>query len=350
MVYVIAFVAMAMMAITDFFSKSRPLNAVLAVCFAIMCLSFALLAGLRAPTVDPDYMNYLSWLERLSNDPGLVISEPKDPGFQALYVALDYLGLNIEAFFALIALLSLGFKAYYARQVFDGRFAMLVFFMVFARFYIIHDFIQIRVGVAIAIASCALILAFDQRRWAALALYMLAVSFHAAVLAMSPAFFLFFVSRFRVPRYWQVMILLGAVVLLGLVPLAVQHLSMFGRIAPYLSGEYKTTSISLFSIYFLVRLVFVLFLLIFVYHLLNGFERFLVFMSTLGLSFQIAFSWNDALALRLAEVFGFYDMAMLCLFLKFLNFRSRLLFMLLLLCLASVFYISSLKLVSAYAV
>lgn len=61
---------------------------------------------------------------------------------------------------------------------------------------------------------------------------------------------------------------------------------------------------------------FVLFLIVVVYHLLSDFERFLVFMSTLGLSFQIAFSWNDALGLRLAEVFGFYDMAMLCLLLR----------------------------------
>lgn len=349
-VYGVAFVVMAIMALTDFFSKSRSLSVVLAVCFAIMCLFFALLAGLRAPTVDPDYLNYLGWLERLSNEPGLVISEPKDPGFQMLYVALHAFGFNVEVFFALIALLSVGFKAYYARQVFDGRFAMLVFFMVFARFYIVHDFIQIRVGVAIAIASCALILAFDQRRWAALALYLVAISFHAAVLAMLPAFLLFFASRVNVPRYWQVLVLLGAASLLGLVPFAVQHLSMFSRIAPYLSGEYKTTTISLFSIYFLVRLIFVLFLLVAVYHLLGSFERFLVFMSTLGLGFQIAFSWNDALGLRLAEVFGFYDMAMLCLVLKFLDFRSRLLFVLVLLCLASVFYVSSLKLVGAYAI
>ncbi|BBV98509.1 EpsG family protein [Pseudomonas monteilii] len=316
MVYAIAFVFMALMAVTDFFSKSRSLKALLAMYFALLCVSFALLAGLRAPTVDPDYMNYLSWLQRLSDDPGLVISEPKDPGFQILYVALDALGLNVEVFFALVALLSLGFKAYYARQVFDGRFAMLVFFMVFARFYIVHDFIQIRVGVAIAIASCALLLTFEQRRWVALALYMVAVSFHAAVLAMLPAFLLFFVIRVNVPRYWQLMALLAAFLVLGLLPLAAQQLSVFARIAPYLSGEYKTTSISLLSVYFLVRMSFVLFLIVVVYHLLSDFERFLVFMSTLGLSFQIAFSWNDALGLRLAEVFGFYDMAMLCLLLR----------------------------------
>ncbi|WP_200928717.1 hypothetical protein [Pseudomonas monteilii] len=37
-------------------------------------------------------------------------------------------------------------------------------------------------------------------------------------------------------------------------------------------------------------------------------------------------------------------------FLRFLDFRSRLLFMMVLLCLAGAFYVSSLKLVGAYAV
>lgn len=350
MVYIVAFSAMALMALSDFFSRNKSVNTMLFLCSVSLCLCFGLLAGFRAPTVDPDYMNYFNWLLRLENNPWLVVTEPKDPGFQLLYLGLSVLGVSPVVFFALVALVSLGFKAYYARHVFSGRFAMLVFFMVFARFYIVHDFIQIRVGVAIAIASCAMLLCYDQRRWGALILYLLAISFHAAVLAMLPVFLLFFVRQISVSRFWQLAVLIGAISLSSIIPFAVQHLFVFDRIAPYMSGEYRTTDVSLFSIYFLIRLGFVVFLVLFVYQRLTDFERFLVFMSVIGLAFQIAFSWNDTLGLRLAEVFGFFDMAMLCLLLRFLNFRSRLIYSIMLFSLASIFYASSLKLVGSYAV
>ncbi|WP_286914066.1 MULTISPECIES: EpsG family protein [unclassified Pseudomonas] len=350
MVYIVAFVATALMAMTDFFSKNRSVKAVVVLCFAVMCVMYGLLAGLRAPTVDPDYVNYLSWLGRLDNEPSLVMTEFKDPGFQLLYLCVSALGLGHLFFFTLIALLSLAFKAFYARQVFAGRFAMLVFFMIFARFYIVHDFIQIRVGLAIAVASSAMILCYDQRRFMAVALYLLALSFHAAVLAMLPFFLLFLIRQYSISRFLQIAILAGAFLFLWCLPLAVSHLSLFSRIAPYLSGDYHTTQISLFSIYFLVRFCFAMFLIGVVYSSLNDFERFLLLMSVVGLAFQIAFSWNDALGLRLAEVFGFFDMAMLCLLLRYLNFNSRLLFFLGMVMLAAVFYASSLKLVGPYAV
>ena len=347
-VYVIAFVATAVMAMTDLFSKGRSVKAILLLSFAVMCVAYGLLAGFRALGVDPDYVNYVSWLGRLDQQPSLVIEEFKDPGFQLLYLAVSGLGLGHAFFFVLVALVSLAFKAYYARHVFAGRFGMLVFFMIFARFYIVHDFIQIRVGLAIAVASCAMILCYEQRRLAAVVLYLLAASFHAAVLVMLPLFLVFLVKRLFISRMLQLAILAGACLMLLVLPLAVTHLTVFSRIAPYLSGEYHTTKISLLSIYFLVRFCFAIFLIVVVYPSLEGLERFLLLMSVVGLAFQIAFSWNDALGLRFAEVFGFFDMAMLCLLLKYLNFNSRILFFLGMVVLGGIFYASSLKLVNPY--
>lgn len=349
-VYVFAFFFSAVMALTDFFAKKSDVKKILLICFAVMCVAYGLLAGLRAPTVDPDYMNYLSWLGRLERQPSLMFSEFKDPGFQLLYLAVDVLGLGHLFFFVLVALFSLFFKAYFSRLVFSGRFAMLVFFMVFARFYIAHDFIQIRAGLAVAIASSAMILCYDQRRAAASALYLLALSMHAAVFAMLPLYLVFMIRRFAIPRFLQFSILLSAFSVLLFVPFLVAHLSAFARIAPYVSGEYQTTQISLFSIYFLVRLLFCLYFLVVLYSLLTDAERFIVLMSVVGLAFQISFSWNDTLGLRFAEVFGFFDMAMLCLLVKYLNFNSRLLFFLGMILLAAVFFLSSLKLVGPYDV
>ncbi|NWL44940.1 EpsG family protein [Pseudomonas alloputida] len=347
-IYVIAFAASAVMAMTDFFSKGRSVKAILLLLLAVFCIAYALLAGLRGGGVDPDYVNYVSWLARLDRQPSLVFGEFKDPGFQLLYLAVSELGLGHAFFFVLVAFISLAFKAYYARHVFAGRFAMLVFFMIFARFYIVHDFIQIRVGLAIAIASCAMILCYEQRRVAAMMLYLLAASFHAAVLAMFPLFLIFLIRQFSIPRILQLGILAGAFLMLLVLPLAVSHLAAFSRIAPYLSGEYHTTKISLFSIYFIVRFCFAMFLIVVVYPSLEGGQRFLLLMSVIGLAYQIAFSWNDALGLRFAEVFGFFDMAMLCLLIKYLDFNSRLLFFLGLVMLGGVFYASSLKLVNPY--
>jgi hypothetical protein len=90
-------------------------------------------------------------------------------------------------------------------------------------------------------------------------------------------------------------------------------------------------------------------ILTFFYKRLLGIEHFTLCMSVVGLAFQMLLSWNDSFSLRTAEIFGFFDMACFVMLMRFFNYRSRLVYGFLLFGIASIFYISSLKLVDAYA-
>ena len=70
--------------------------------------------------------------------------------------------------------------------------------------------------------------------------------------------------------------------------------------------------------------------------------------TAIGLALQISLSWNDSFSLRAAEIFGFFDMACFVMLMRLFDYRSRFLYGLMLVGMAAVFYVSSLKMVEDY--
>lgn len=315
----------------------------------IIVVSLAVMAGIRSPDIAPDYQNYIGWLEGVRNNNSF-FDEIKDPLFVGLFLAVKELGFSDVLFFCLIAFLSLIFKYVFSRNIFDGKYCLGILFLILSRFYISHDFIQIRVGLAIGLSSVGLVFFYKARRALGSALYLAGIGMHMSVIIFSPIYIMLFFNIRHLSRRALACILLASVALSLLFPSSIEYLSNIGRLAPYLNGDYATSAIPLFSFYFMSRCIIVLLLLIFLFDQLQEIEKFVLFMSLLGVSVQLMLSWNDALSLRFAEVFGFFDMAMLFIMFRFLDSESKIIYGCGLLLMSAIYYYSSLKLVQDYAV
>lgn len=317
--------------------------------FVVVFAAMVLFAGARAPGVDPDYLNYVGWLQSIYFNPDSFFTELKDPGFSALYVLLKFIGFSDAVFFCLIAFIALYAKMAFSRSVFNGAWAYFLFFLVFARFFIVHDMIQVRVGVAISLSSFALIGLYRGQRTAPLIVYLIGMSFHLSVAMFAPVVILLIAGFRHFSRFWLIAIPAASFFLGGVIVSFSSHLAAIPRLAPYINGEYATTAITFFSFYFLIRVAFLSIVILALYKRLSHFETFLVFMSVLGLSVQILLSWNDSLSLRFAELFGFFDMACFVMLFRFFDAKSRFLYACGLIAFGGVLYFSSLKLVGEYS-
>lgn len=349
MLYLALFLSAAGMSLFSFVredSKAKVLGGVL---FSFLFAYMVFFAGLRAPEIAPDYLNYVDWLNRAGASLDTIFAEFKDPGFLLTFSVVHWLGFPDYVFFCLIAFISLHAKFIFSRHVFLGFFSYLIFFLIFSRFYIVHDMVQVRVGAAIALASCGMIFFFRGCFFKGALFYLLGLSFHLSVIMFLPIAILLFLGIRKLTRFNIVALLVGAFTLSSLISTFSAQLSGIGRLAPYLNGEYKTGTISLLSFYVLVRIVLVSSILIKFYKQLSDVEQFVLGMSVLGLALQILLSWNDSLSLRIAELFGMFDMACFVMLMRFLDFRSRITYGLLLFCIAIIFYMATLKVVDAYA-
>jgi hypothetical protein len=209
--------------------------------------------------------------------------------------------------------------------------------------------VQVRVGVAIALASCGLVFAFKGRMLKGLLFFCFGLSFHLSVIMFFPVFLLRLFGFKGFSRGAIVVVVLCSFALTSLISGLSGWLGSFSRLAPYLNGEYQTSVLSLLSFYFLIRLVIVGFILVTFYKFLSEIERFVLSLTVMGLALQILFSWNDSLSLRTAELFGFFDMVTFVMLLRFFDYKSRAAYAFFLLLVAGAFYSSSLKIIDAYA-
>lgn len=349
MLYVSIFLWAAISAGFSFFNRSEVQKVIGGVLFCFLAVYLVFFAGLRAPNIAPDYLNYVDWLHRAGQSIDTIANEFKDPGFLLLFSVIHWLDLPDFTFFCIVAGISILAKFIFSKEVLNGYLTYLIFFLVFSRFYIVHDLVQVRVGVAIALASCGLVFAFKGRMLKGLLLFCFGLSFHLSVIMFFPVFLLLLFGFKGFSRGAILAIVLCSFALTSLISGLSGWLGSFSRLAPYLNGEYQTSVLSLLSFYFLIRLVIVGFILVTFYKYLSNVERFVLSLTVMGLALQILFSWNDSLSLRTAELFGFFDMVTFVMLLRFFDYKSRAAYAFFLLLVAGAFYSSSLKIIDAYA-
>ena len=349
MYVVVAISILGLLGVGGYFKNTQAEKVSVVVIAFIIIVGLAVMAGIRSPDIAPDYQNYITWLESVRNNNSF-FDEIKDPLFVSVFLAVKELGFSDVFFLCLIAFLSLIFKYVFSRNVFDGKYCLGILFLILSRFYIPHDFIQIRVGLAIGLASVGLISFYNGRRALGGALYLAGIGTHMSVIILSPVYMMLFLNIRYLSRATLTCILLASIALSLLFPSFIEYLSNINRLAPYINGDYVTAAVPLFSLYFISRCLIVLLLLFFLFDQLQGIERFILFMSLLGVSVQLMLSWNDALSLRFSEIFGFFDIAMFFIMLRFLDSKSKIIYGCGLLLMSAIYYYSSLKLVQDYAV
>lgn len=319
-----------------------------AILLFILVLFLTLFSGTRTPNVDHDYQNYTQWIDSIGNSYNDAILQGKDIGFILLYQFSSLFSESYILFFCLICLLSLIFKWKFSTSIYNGRFCILIFFLIFSRFYILHDMTQVRAGMAIAMSSYGIVLLTKGKRKYGIILVSLAGLIHLSSLFLMVVYGLYLCVKNKKLISPLMMLLPIAGLFMGEALKTVLPLLNAERLNIYLSGGYATEKISLLSFYYLIRIIVFYFLMIFFFHQIKKEQRICLFFSSMSLFFHAALVWNDAVALRVVEILGLFDIATFTFPLLFLNKSSRQIYICFLLLISFVFYISSLKIVNPY--
>ena len=316
--------------------------------FPLVLLALAMFVGLRSPAVDQDYGSYLDWFNWIAG--GHLVGQDwiKDPVFVLTSYIVSWLGwsyIGVALFYAATALAA---QFYFSKMASRQRWITLFFYLVICSTFINSDMTEIRTAVAIPLMSISILLAVRGKRKNALLIYAVSIAFHLSALIGLPAFVLAMLDVQFISRWW----ILSLAPTVVFVKLAQQNilaeLSQIGRVSDYLNGNYSTESIRLFSVYFLVRILAVSLIMIIYWNRLSRENRLAVFCCSFGLFIQIAFSFNDALGLRGAEIFALFDICAFMIPLDHLKGHLRIVYAVCLVLLGLVFFHSALNIIQPY--
>jgi hypothetical protein len=319
----------------------------------LLIIVLILFSGFRGAQVDVDSSNYIDWFQGLNEVDGNDFFSLKDPAFYIIGNTVSSLGLGILYLFLTYALVALWSKFLFIKYVAYAKYAQYFLYLYFCRFYFVHDMTQIRTGAAVGLASLALISLYRKYNYLSIATFILAITFHFSVVLLLPFFILLhFKYRFesRLPLL-LILCIAGIVNLYFDSFIDIFGLNNFIRIAVYFDGSYDVKAISLFSVYFLVKVILLLYIVFFQWRSLEYFDRLVVYLVIVGLFFQVALMNNDALALRAAEVFSVFDLILFIIPFIFLSLKSkypRVAYSVFIFLIGGVFFISSLKIMGPY--
>jgi hypothetical protein len=170
-----------------------------------------------------------------------------------------------------------------------------------ARFFLLHEFTQIRVSLGIAIMSIAIMYAMERKLILVLVTIAIAIMTHLSTLAMLPVVLL----TYRAELKGKIYLFSFMSVIILIMGLAFDA-ERFSRLAPYMTGEYYVTENTLLSSYFLFKVA-VLIVLLFQWKLLTTPMRNALLASAYGIFLTCIFLKNDVLSLRLGELVGVFD-------------------------------------------
>ena len=160
----------------DFLPKNLILVAV--------CLFFALFAAFRGVDVAADLVVYQDWYAHRDEESGYL----ERPGyFEALYFLLNdvfsRIGINFRVFVGLLAFLAVFIKVNvlmgFAKSAWAAAVSVLIYSLTF---YLLHEFTQIRAGLAVAFIFLALLALVHQKRLLFVLFVLTAAGFHSSAL------------------------------------------------------------------------------------------------------------------------------------------------------------------------
>jgi EpsG family len=314
----------------------------------VLLLTLALFAGLRAPGVDLDYVNHLAWFDRIAAGGLTPASFIKDPGFVLICAVIAGMGLHFAAALLVLEGIAL-FGTWRVGQVaVDARWIAVFVYLAICRFFLPQEMTEVRAAVAIPLMSLGVLAGLRGKRWAAVGLYLCALSFHLSSLIALPVLILALFPVRIESRKWIFAMVALAAVLAVMLHRILMSLADFARTADYLNGTDTTTGIRLLSVYFLIRVGAVIVALSLPWKRLSAEEHFIVFCSTMGLVLQAMLSFNDTLALRGSEVFGLFDVLLFMMPFRHLRGYSTTCYLIFVLLIGIVFFHSGLRMVEPY--
>lgn len=316
--------------------------------FAALIIVLALFSGFRGEGVDRDYSNYVSWMSALSDSPDIAL-RLKDPAFAFLYWTVSSLNLEYYFVFLIYAFLAL-FFTYKFFRITTLELFFVAFFFFFCRFYLVLDFTQIRIAVAVPMASLALHFVFHGRKNFGLVVFIIALLFHLSVIVYAPILiFLHFNKRFLSRSFLICFIFLGFIFgyFYGSTFLSFGGLDI-PNYAAYLNGSVESQFLNILNKYILLKLSILIYLLIFWWHNFGLWEKLILNLVSLGLTLQFLFMGSDVIGWRLSELFCLFDVLMFLMPCRLLYGYFRAAYYIFIYLAMSLLYYSSLVVVGDY--
>lgn len=283
--------------------------------FIIICfgLTLILLAGLKPIGIDRDSFNYVNMIKASINYEDLYLREP---AFNVIQILNNLVfNKNTTTFFLVFAILgvSLKLKAILRSSLYPFlSLAVYIFF-----YYILHDFTQIRVGVASALFLLALNDRVNDRKRSSLIKIFAAICFHySAILALV----IFIVNPNRLNKIFYLMLpVIGIIATLVLnanvLSYAAQYLPAFLslKINAYLDIQENEAlnQINVFNFYYSALFIIYCSVIVFIGDNIN--TRDILYLKVLGLGLFCFYSMSfiPVMAFRISE---FYCIVIIILF------------------------------------
>jgi len=311
--------------------------------FATRCVLVAVLslfAGFFSETGSVDHENYLNMFDEVPPETALEMIALKDPLFQLMGFFLRNSDGNLAWLMFFSTFISLGIKVRILSSRHYNNIAGLAVIFLVARFFLLHEFTQIRASLGIAFLSLSIIYAMEKKLVLVLTTLVIAALTHLSTLALLPMVVLVYRVDVKVKAY--IFIIMALVIFLASLIFDAERLS---RLAPYLTGEYQVTENTLLSTYFLFKLIILIGLFLRWKSLTTALQGALL-TSTYGIFLTWIFLQNDVLSLRLGELTAVFDCVCIAYFFRH-GFKSGLFFGYLAgVIVAAVFYFSSTNIVN----
>jgi hypothetical protein len=148
-----------------------------------LCIILILFSAFRTIGVDPDSEAYEEIFKSGGNDPQLLV----EPSVLFISDVIKSFTDNVHYLFLIYAILGITIKFYAIRQLSIWYFLPLIIY--FGNYFILHDFIQIRAGVASAMLLLAIKPLSEGNKKRAIAYFLIANVFHYSSLVFYPILF-----------------------------------------------------------------------------------------------------------------------------------------------------------------
>ncbi|MFW2175823.1 EpsG family protein [Acinetobacter guillouiae] len=320
-------------------------------------LFFSYFIAVNVENLSRDYVNYILWFSGIQN---YSLSEivffggvdsGKDFGFQFL-VALIQKTISPESY--VIYFIFSWFIFYFKYKVTSflsfNLSIMVAMWLLFSQTFILFEITQIRAGLAIALASYAIVrgIYFNKNNLSTALIFLLAISIHISTIVLLILYYLYVIKKFNISRSLILMLIFLSFMLKFLfsntiVSTFIVYFSSSLRFEDYLQSN---DNLSLLSIFLISKVLIIFFLTLF-WDGLSDFKKFIVFLSSIGCALQIMLSFNATFGLRFSELFILFSMLtfVLPLEIKVINSVVKSLYLLLVLILSFAFYYSTTKII-----
>lgn len=315
--YIIDFVFFIIFIVGLIFNKFDKTNII----FSLIYITALLIIGFYLSSNILDYSRdailYVDWFKRIQfSSIDYIFDDGKDILFQIMIKFVQLFSIDQFYIFIFFILLISFLKYKFVNCVASGSAAFILIWLIYSQTFILYELTQIRGGLAISIASYAI--AYNLNKKNNLHIYgcfLAALLIHLSSLIIIIVYFLSkILFKNKLINEKVILIILSTSFFLkilfeNLVSLNItNYFSNIFRINSYLDGTYSDiTQVSLLSILFILKIVFIIFGLIF-WKKITYQDKFYVYLSAIGCSFYMILSFNGVLALRISELFILFSL------------------------------------------